>query len=349
MEKRNLTERQQTVLRLIIQEYVQSALPISSKLITDGFNLGVSSATIRNEMAALEELGYLMQPHTSAGRIPTEKGYRYFVEKLMEKVDLPDTEQRTITHQFHQARLELDQWLRLSAAVLAHISHNASLVTAPKSISCHLRHVELISIRDNVVLLILVLQGGTLKQQIINLDSPVEQDDLMPLARQLTDLWSGLDADSIMATASTLIDDVALKVGEVIVDTMQRVEARRSSDIYRDGLLNILNHSEFKDREGIQQIIRAIEERQIVDQLVGEALQHGGVQIIIGGEGKWEGFSEVGIVLARYGVADEVTGAMGVLGPVRMPYSRTVSVVRYMSHLMSNLISDLYGYEADPT
>jgi heat-inducible transcriptional repressor len=285
-----------------------------------------------------------MQPHTSAGRVPTESGYRYFVEKLMEKVELPSEDQRMISHQFNQARLDLDQWLRLSAAVLAHTSHNASLITAPKSALCYLKHIELICIRDNVVLLILVLQGGTLKQQILNLDNPVEQDELIPLARQLTNLWAGLDADSVEVTISTLTD-TGTKVGDEVVKTMRRIDARRSSDIYRDGLLNILNHPEFKDREGIQQIIRALEERQVVDQLVGEALKQGGVQIIIGGEGKWEEFSEVGIVLARYGVEDKATGAMGVLGPLRMPYSRTVSVVRYMSHLMSNLIGDLYGYK----
>jgi len=126
MANSDLSDRQQAVLRLIIQEYVGSATPVSSKLVTDGSTLGVSSATIRNEMSALEEKGYLMQPHTSAGRVPTEAGYRYFVEKLMEKVDLPEAEQRMITHQFHQARLEVDQWLRLTAAILAHISSNAS-------------------------------------------------------------------------------------------------------------------------------------------------------------------------------------------------------------------------------
>ncbi len=342
MTETQLSERQQNILRLIVQEYVRTANPVGSKSIMTTYNLGVSSATIRNDMAVLEEFGYLMQPHTSAGRVPTETGYRYFVEKLMEQVELPNEEQRMISHQFHQARLELDQWLRLSAAVLAHTSHNASLITAPKSVLCHLKHIELISIRDNIILLILVLQGGTLKQQIITLESPVDQDALVPLARQLTGLWGELDANSIAPIATTL-GDVAVKVSEVVVDTMRRIDTRRSSDIYRDGLLNILNHPEFKEREGIQQIIRALEERQVVEKLVGEALQHGGVQIIIGGEGKWEEFSEVGIVLARYGV-EEASGAMGVIGPLRMPYSRTVSVVRYMSHLMSNLISDLYGY-----
>jgi heat-inducible transcriptional repressor len=343
MTEISLSERQQNILRFVVQEYVKTAHPVGSKSIAMNYNLGVSPATIRNEMAVLEAHGYLMQPHTSAGRVPTEFGYRYFVEKLMQQVELPNEVQHMISHQFHQTRLDLDQWLRLCAAVLAHTSHNASWITAPKSTLCHLKHLELISIRENIVLLILVLQGGTLKQQILTVDNPLDQDDLVPLARQLTSLWAGLDANNIKAMASAL-SELGLKVSEVIVDTMRRIDMRRSSDVYRDGLLNILNHPEFKDREGIQQIIRAIEERQIVEQLVGEALQHGGVQIIIGGEGKWEDFSEVGIVLARYGIEDTATGAMGVLGPLRMPYSRTVSVVRYMSHLMSNLIRDLYGY-----
>lgn len=316
-------------------------MPVSSKLIKDGFNLGVSAATIRNEMAVLEELGYLTQPHTSAGRVPTEMGYRYFVEKLMEKVDLPDTEQRMITHQFHQARLEVDQWLRLSAAVLAHVSSNASLVTAPKSVRCRVKHVELISIRDQVVLLILVLQGGTLKQQIMTLLEPVDQDQLSMMARQLTDTWKGLNASEV-SEAPIPLNDLAYKICQEVTDTMRRIDARHSSDIYHDGLLNILTQPEFRDRDGIQQIVRALEERRYVEQLVSEALEHGGVKIIIGGEGQWEELSEVGIVITRYGIDDTIAGAMGVLGPVRMPYERTVSVVRYVSHLMSDLIGDLY-------
>jgi heat-inducible transcriptional repressor len=194
------------------------------------------------------------------------------------------------------------------------------------------------------VLLVLVLEGGTVKQQILTLDHPTDQPELSPLARQLTDLWQGRDVAGIMSLPVPFGDDIAQKVQDEVVETIRRIEARRSSDIYRDGMLNILNHPEFKHREGIQHIIRMLEERQLVDQLVGQAMQRGGVQIIIGGQGKWEEFADVGIVLARYGVENQVSGAMGVVGPLRMPYSRTVSIVRYMSHLMSNLISDLYGY-----
>ena len=342
MSDMELSERQQIVLRLVVQQYIQSAIPVSSKSIIEDYNLGISSATVRNEMAILEEKGYLMQPHTSAGRVPTEAGYRYFVEKLMEKVDLTTEEQRMIRHQFHQARLELDQWLRLSAAVLAHTAHNASLVTAPKSANCHLKHIELIAIREQTVLLILVFQEGTLKQQILTFDQPVNQDELGPLARQLTDLWKGLEANEVAAMPEPL-SEVGVEVSQVVVETMRRLDARRSSDIYRDGLLNVFGQPEFKDREGIRQIIRALEERRFVEQLVGQALERGGVQIIIGGEGKWEELSDVGIVLTRYGAGEEIMGVMGVLGPIRMPYERTVSVVRYMSQLMSDFVSDLYS------
>ncbi len=342
MVNTELSERQQTVLRLIIQEYVSSATPVSSKTISSDYNLGVSSATIRNEMAALEEMGYLTHPHTSAGRVPTEAGYRYFVQKLMEQIDLPVEEQRMISHQFHQARLELDQWLRLSAAVLAHATQNASLVTAPKSERCYLKHLELIAIQDDVILVILVLQSGTVKQQILALDQPTEQEDLHSLSRRLTSLWAGLDAVEIIASTA-MLTGLAAKVGEVVSSMMDRIDARRSSDIYHDGLLNILTQPDFKHREGVQQVIRALEERRLVDQLVAKVVQVGGVQIIIGGEGEWDELSEVGIVLGRYGIGDTITGAMGVVGPVRMTYGRAVSIVRYMSQLMSGILSDLYG------
>ena len=337
-----LSERQQVVLRLVIQEYVNSATPVSSKTISANYNLGVSPATIRNEMAALEELGYLTHPHTSAGRIPTEVGYRYFVQKLMEQIDLPIEEQRMISHQFHQARLEIDQWLRLSAAVLAHTTRNASLVTAPKSACCQLKHLELISIQENVILLILVLDSGTVKQQILTVEVTVSQDELHALGRRLTTLWTGLNAAEITVSAVTL-SGLPVTVGEVVAATMTRIDTRRSSDIYHDGLLNILSHPEFKQQEGVQQVIRALEERRLVDQLVDRVLQEGGVQIIIGGEGQWDELSEVGIVLTRYGVGDTISGAMGVVGPVRMTYGRAVSIVRYMSGLMSGFLSDLYG------
>ncbi len=341
-EAEELTERCQTILRLVVLDYINTAMPVSSKAIGERYGLGVSPATIRNEMAVLEEKGYLTHRHTSAGRVPTEKGYRYFVEKLMGESNLSSAERRTISHQFHQARLELDQWMRLAAAVLAHSAEGASLVTAPKPVRCWVKHLELVSIRDEIALLILVLQEGTVKQQILTLDSPMLQDELALIARRLTHFWLGCDQTAVAATLGSLTG-FERQVADVVLDTMHRIDARASSEIYRDGLLNVLSQPEFAHGEGAQQVVRALEERQLVDAMVSEVMQRGGLQIIIGGEGRWEELSEVSVVLARYGVDDQATGALGVLGPIRMRYGRAVSVVRYVSQLMSDLISDLYG------
>ncbi len=340
MEK--LTPRQQNILRIIISEYIQTGTPIGSKTLVAKYNLGVSSATVRNEMAALEERGYLTQPHTSAGRIPTEQGYRYFVEKLMGETQLSPTEQLMIQHQFHQARLELDQWMRLSAAVLAHSTQSASVVTSPKVNRCRVKHVELISIHDHVALLILVLQEGTIKQQIINLEQPHTQDELRSISRQLTDLWAGADLQTVRAVSATLTGGLAEQVADVVTETMQRIDNRTTSEMYHAGLLHLLEEHAVRN-DTLEQIIRVVEERHLLEQLIGQALPAKGVQIIIGGEGKWDDLSQVSIILSRYGSEQGASGALGVVGPIRMPYERAVSIVQYMSHLMSNLITDLYG------
>jgi len=337
----NLTERQQHILRLIISDYIQSGEPIGSKRLVEQHRLRVSPATVRNEMAALEEAGYLMQPHTSAGRVPTEEGYRYFVEKLMGETTLSPAEQLMIQHQFHQARLELDQWMRLSAAVLAHTTHSASLVTAPKVSHCQLKHLELISIHDHVALLILVLKEGTIKQQILNLETPHTQDELRSISHQLTDLWAGCGVNAIRAAAASMTG-LPAQVAAVVIETMERLNARQLTDLYHDGLLHLLE-TELPQGEVLERIIRILEERTIVDQLVGQVLNRQGVQIIIGGEGRWEDLSQISVILSRYGVEDGASGALGVVGPLRMPYERAVSIVQYMSGLMSALIGDLYG------
>jgi len=162
-----LTPRQRQILKVLVQEYVSSATAVGSSTIQQLGGVGVSSATIRNELATLEELGYVAQPHTSAGRIPTVKGYRYFVEQLMEEAELPLAEQRMIRHQFHQIRHDLEQWMRLSAAVLARTAQAASLVTPPRAVSSRFRHLELISINDALCLMILVLQDGSIHQEML--------------------------------------------------------------------------------------------------------------------------------------------------------------------------------------
>src|SRR5215210_3786718 len=173
-----MNDRRELVLKLVVQEFIENPMvPVASELIVRKYSLNVSSATIRNELAALEELGYLTHWHTSAGRVPTDAGYRYFVESLMERTPLSATEQRTIRHQFYQVRSELDQWIQLAGAVLARTAQNASLVTQPRAYQARFKHLELIAIHDTTVLLVLVLHDGTIRQQTFALDTARSQDE----------------------------------------------------------------------------------------------------------------------------------------------------------------------------
>jgi len=337
-----LTDRRQAVLGLVVRQYIATAIPAGSKTIVEQYGLGVSSATIRNEMAYLEEQGYLTHPHTSAGRVPTEKGYRYFVERLMGEAELPLAEQRTIRHQFHQAHLGLEQWMKLAAAILARTAHSTSLVAAPTVAQCRFKHLELIAGYVSRALLVLVLSEGMVKQQMLTLAHPMAQEELTQVANRLNDLFTGLGADQI-ATSSYQLTLLEEQVANLVVEMMKEAEAGSSGEIYRDGLLNIFRQPEFSEMENVRQIIRILEEQSLLEAILAEVLNSSGVQVIIGGEGRWHELSECSVVLAPYGEAGRAVGALGVLGPMRMRYGRAISTVRYVADLLSDLIYDLYG------
>lgn len=340
-----LTTRQQAILGLVVREYIATAVPVSSRSIIEQYGLGVSSATVRNEMAYLEELGYLTHPHTSAGRVPTEKGYRYFVQQLMGETELPLAEQRMIRHQFYQVSLDLDQWMRLAATVLARTAQTASVVTAPRPNHCRFKHVELISTHGSLVLLILVLEEGLIQQQMLTLAEMRTQEDLSRVSNWLNAAFSGLTADEIITESMTL-PEFERGVGRIIADAMRGID-QQGGDVYRDGLLNVLVQPEFTASGSVQQVLRILEERVLLEAVLSDILSQtaNGVQVVIGGEGRWQELSECSLVLARYGVTGGASGALGVLGPTRMPYERAVSAVRYVASLLSNLLFTLYGHE----
>jgi heat-inducible transcriptional repressor len=338
-----LTPRQQLILGLIVREYVAGAQPVGSKAV-EGYGLGVSSATIRNEMAALEELGYLTHPHTSAGRMPTEEGYRYFVERLMREFQLPLDDQRLIRHQFHQVGVDLEQWMQLAASVLARTAQSAAVVTSPKMDQCRLKHLELIAIRETMSMLIVVLEGGMVYQRMLTLDEPIAQETLTQIANRLNDLCTGASIPRVVANRA-YVGAFEQQVLDIVVQVMSHVDDQGNLRVYRDGLINILQQPEFAVPEVAQKIVRVLEERTVLEELMAEAfpLDMGGVQVIIGGEGRWDELKSCSLVISPYGLTGTVTGALGVLGPVRMSYSRAISTVRYVAALMTDLFRDLYG------
>jgi len=248
MEAAELTNRQAMLLGLIVQEHVRTATPIASRALVERYHLDVSSATVRNEMARLEELGYLVQPHTSAGRIPTEQGFRYFVERLMEEQTLPLSERRKIAHQFHQAQEHREQWMPLAASVLARMTRSAAIVTAPRAVCAIYKHLELIATHGRAVLLVLVLEGGAVEQQMLVLPQIFSQGALSEIASRLNQICSGLTAEQIKQQLQFLSSS-EVDIARLLISLMAARQDTPADSIYQHGLSRLLREPEFAEGE----------------------------------------------------------------------------------------------------
>jgi heat-inducible transcriptional repressor len=344
-----LTDRQKHLLLLIIRDYIESAQPVGSKRLVDHYRLGLSPATIRNEMSALTEMGYLRQPHTSAGRIPTEDGYRYFVSEMMHSAQLPEAIRNTIAHQFHQSRADVSQWMTLAASVLAHQSQGISVITAPHADQARYKHVELISTQGRQVLMVLVLVGGEVSQQILTLAEPVTQERLSQAAARLNSLLAGLAVDAL-AVLSIRPDPLDQDILTLILQDMRRASSTSSGEIFTDGLANMLSEPEFAESDDARRALKLFEERSTLQDLLARSTTNtniGGLQVLIGGEGEWDELRQCSMIIARYGVPGLATGTLGVLGPMRMSYAKTIPTVRYVAGLLSDLVNDTIA--SDPS
>ncbi len=339
-----LSSRQETLLALIVREYVDSASPVSSNGIREKYGLPYSPATIRNEMTELAEQGLIRQPHTSAGRVPTEEGYRYFVQQLLGEVELPMAEQNTISHQFHQAHGDVNQSLRLAASVISQHGHGAAIITAPRTQSTLFKHVELIATYGRQVLLIVVLIGGEVRQQVLVLAEPASQQQLSEAAGRLNITFENLDPEGIRL-ASARYSTFDQEISRMIADMMSRRDMPQSNEIVFEGMSRVLAEPEFADSNAARQTQKALEEHTFLQQFLSKVLSPnvGSVQVVIGGEGDWEELKDCSMVLARYGVKNVATGALGVVGPTRMAYGRAISTVRYVAELMTDLVNEAYG------
>ena len=335
-----LTERQEQILDFIVREYIDTATPVGSKTIVERRALGVSPATVRGEMAHLEELGYLTHPHTSAGRTPTALGYRYFVEFLMREAALPLSERRMIEHQFHQVASDLEQWIKLAAAILTSKTDTASLVAAPRTRRARFNRIELRRVSEANVILLVALGDGTTRRRIVSMHSAEIPAAMQGLAEELNSLLLDLTGEEVHAKSSQLESAQAV-MADHIVDMMRDAELQHDLQLHRFGFANILRQPEFAGPEEIEKVVGILEEPGYLEPILAEiALSHGGVQVIIGGEERWPHISDFSLVLARYGAAWRTTGVVGLMGPIRMPYSRNVPMVSYMADLMSRLVGE---------
>ncbi|MBM2826429.1 MAG: HrcA family transcriptional regulator [Dehalococcoidia bacterium] len=333
-----LSRRMGNILRIIVGEYITTGAPVGSDSIVRKHGLRVSSATVRNDMARLEDDGYISHPHTSAGRVPSDKGYRYYLEQLMESEEMPPDEKRTILHQFHQVEGELEEWSRLAAAVLSRIVKNMVVITIPKAPVARFKRLELVSMRGVTVLVVLLLQDAKVKRQIVALPESLDQEALQLIAQRLNRLYDGLSA-ALINTVTAELSIFEREITAAVVKAMQSEDDMSSGELWVDGVRNLLGQREFSSSERVIQIIDAVHDRTFVESFylylpMGEV-----VTVIVGEENPMDLLRECSLVMARYGPPESLSGAVGVLGPTRMHYAKTIASVQYLSAVMSELIA----------
>ena len=348
-----LSQRKQQILRALVEEYIHTAIPVASETLVRKYDFNFSSATVRHELAGLEEAHLIYQPHTSAGRVPTDLGYRYFVEHLMQESALSLDEQRLIRHQFYQVQDQLDQWVRLTASVMARLLHNAAVMTSPRATEGRLKHFEVLSVSDLSAHLVLVMTDGTVKQQRLLLEFPVQQEGLSALAASLNELFQNKSAAEVN---TLMLQHDFSPEGHLIASTLAHILEQHGDPLgdvfYREGVLNILQQPEYsrmgpeaERNERVRKVMQVLEQNRFLPVLASQLREADGVQVIIGGENEWDEMRDVSLVVARYGREGKIGGLLGVIGPTRMQYGRAIAVVRYMAQVMNELLSEVYGYE----
>src|SRR6266536_4096603 len=270
-----LSPRKQQILRALVEEYIYTATPVASEALVRKYGLRFSSATVRHELAGLEEAQLIHQPHTSAGRVPTDLGYRYFVEHLMRESALSLDEQRLIRHQFYQVQDQLDQWVRLTASVMARLLHSAAVMTSPRADVGRLKHFEILSVTDLSAHLVLVLVDGTVKQQRLLLETPIDQEELSALAVRLNRLFQDKSAKQV----ETLLGRYDFSIIEhLICTTIVRILEQHGDPLgdvfYREGVLNILEQPEYsrmgpeeERSERVRKVMEVLEQNRFLPAL----------------------------------------------------------------------------------
>jgi len=342
-----LDPRAQDILRAVIEEYVLTAQPVGSQALVDRYHLGLSSATVRNVMVELETDGYLTHPHTSAGRVPTDAGYRLYVESIAPQISLAPVDRLMIRHQFGQVEFASEQWFRLAAATIAGLTHAAGLATPAKSRSCRLRHVDLVATSTRAASLVVVLVEGSVKQELIPLNEPYDQEELDDLERLLNAQLGGSSARQVANRLEQLRADpdapaLSVRITQRIERIMHEFDTASIESVFSDGLLNVMEAPEFSQSEKLRRVFAVLQNREYIGSLVQRLAASEDVQVLIGTENEPAEMRDVSLVLATYGQRGRALGVVGVLGPTRMAYPHAIGTVRYVSGLMNELVEQLH-------
>ncbi len=342
----DLSKRDQQVLEAVVNDYIHSGEPVGSRAISKHYGLKVSSATIRNVMADLEDLGLLSQPHTSAGRVPTDKGLRFYLDGIMKFKELQQEERALIRRAFKEYQGDIAELLRRTSRVLSHFCGQAGVVLWPKLHTTRLKHIEFVRLRPSQVAVILISKAGMVHHSFLDLDEDIRQDELDRYGRYIGEVLQDVPLGEIkqrlleeMRTEKMLFDQLysrALAITERAFQT-----TFENADVYIEGQTNLFNNPEFADVDRMRRILEAFEEKSRIIRLLDMTFKTTvGVSIVLGPESELQELQEISLISSPYRRGDTLLGVLGVIGPMRMDYSRIIPVVEFTACLLSQLLEE---------
>ena len=340
-----MEERKRRVLNAIINDYIANAEPVGSRTITKKYDLGVSPATIRNEMSDLEEQGYIEQPHTSAGRIPSGKGYRYYVDHLMERERLTSSQVRQIRQVMAGELNELDHFMRSCCSMISRLTNYTAIAAVPEQGRGKVEGVQLVAVNERQILLIVMASTGIIRHQLIDLPSPITGPQLAKIEQEMQHSLLGRDLQNIsFEKQREIVRDLQLKqhmAGQVMELLEQTLSLESDHRIFTGGMMNMLSQPEFQNLDKLKKVFSLLEADDKVKELISAASAGDGtLTVTIGGEMPVEGARDCSMVVANYFINGEKAGSIGVLGPTRMSYGKTVSLIEQVASELSKTMSD---------
>ena len=337
-----LGERRASILRAVVSHFVGSGEPVGSKTLVDRYSLGVSSATVRNELAALEEMGYIYQPHTSAGRIPTDAGYRFFVDAWGHEPKLPPRDKHEVQRFFGEPRWELEDALRQTASLLSNLTDHAAVVFAPALDRSTVRHVELVELPGGRAMVVLVTDTGRVENHVVAIGEDVDEVQLSRTAEMLNRIIVGNPLEDAASKLLEAVDRFPLELRDVATSVARTLSVeladREAERVFLEGTSNIVDEHKFADLETVRQVIGALEHRRLLLEVLADALSAGSVSVRIGAENPIEQMHNCAVVTAPYGIEGNAIGSLGVVGPTRMDYRRTIAAVHEVASNLGRML-----------
>ena len=336
-----MEERKNAILRAVVHEFISSAVPVGSQALQSRHFLNLSSATIRSELAELAERGYLAQPHTSAGRVPTDHGYRYFVDFLMDLEEVPGPLNAYIANELRSAPADAQGLVEKVAMTAAAVTQNAAVASAPQGSQARVKHVDLVSLEPNEVLLILLLEGNLLRQQVVRIEHETPQAQLSKLAAKLNTSIVGKDSQAVRSRLEAATENLEKEIVAQIVAALDQYDQGAETLVVHDGVRNLLRQPEFAETSRLQQVLEVLEETRYLAVMLRELIGDSDRQIVIGSENSSSQLQGCTVILTTYGPSNRVKGVLGVIGPTRMAYSQTVSRLQVVARSASERMAEL--------